>query len=76
MPTTERSVDADAVFAKIRDFTRYPELTDAVRSVTVTSRDDGRWTPSGRSTSSIGQDSRRHFPHLPTKSVFASRSGS
>ena len=41
VPTTAGSIDADAVFAKIRDFARYPELTNAVRSVTVTSRDDG-----------------------------------
>lgn len=37
----ETAADADAVFGRISDFTRYAEYTDAVRSVTVTSRADG-----------------------------------
>ncbi len=31
----------DAVFARVSDFGRYPEYTDAVREVTITDHDDG-----------------------------------
>jgi ribosome-associated toxin RatA of RatAB toxin-antitoxin module len=41
VPAGTATVDADAVFDRISDFTRYAEYTDAVRGVTVTSRDDG-----------------------------------
>ncbi|MFF2118558.1 type II toxin-antitoxin system RatA family toxin [Kitasatospora sp. NPDC058184] len=33
--------DADTVFARLADFERYPEFTDAVRQVRVTEREDG-----------------------------------
>ncbi|MCG6498311.1 type II toxin-antitoxin system RatA family toxin [Kitasatospora sp. A2-31] len=33
--------DADTVFARLADFERYPEFTDAVREVRVTEREDG-----------------------------------
>lgn len=33
--------DADTVFARLSDFERYPEFTDAVREVQVTHREDG-----------------------------------
>lgn len=33
--------DADAVFARLSDFARYPEFTDAVREVRVTRQEDG-----------------------------------
>ncbi|MEU0052735.1 SRPBCC family protein [Streptomyces sp. NPDC006184] len=36
-----RDADADAVFARLSDFERYPEFTDAVREVQVTHQEDG-----------------------------------
>jgi ribosome-associated toxin RatA of RatAB toxin-antitoxin module len=35
------AADVDTIFDRVKDFSRYPEFTDAVREVRITSRADG-----------------------------------
>ena len=39
--TRVRAADPDEVFARVSDFTHYPEYTDAVKSVAITRADGG-----------------------------------
>jgi ribosome-associated toxin RatA of RatAB toxin-antitoxin module len=41
VPGARGNADADEVFAKVKDFSQYPKYTDAVREVSITTRQDG-----------------------------------